>query len=545
MDKGTGIGFDVLFNNASMGILVANQQGVILLTNPFLLHQFGYAEEELLGQPIEKLIPNRFHQRHVRHVAHYTEHPKSRPMGQGMDLYAIRKDGSEFPVEVSLGHYETPKDKFVIAFLSDISPRKAAEKALQQLNEELEQKVEDRTLTLTSTVKQLAALVAETEAKDAELNRINVFLNNIWDHAEAIICVTDKAGIIRMFNPAAERQLGYRAADIIGKEMLTMFWEDKGSEFEALVEKALSGVPNECELQYVRNDDSIFPVSQTFTAMRNNHGELEGYLSIAIDISERKKAESDLRTALQKEKELSELKSRFVSMASHEFRTPLSTILSSAYLISKYEEKEDYPKREKHVHRIVSSVNTLTDVLNDFLSVGKIEEGKTQVRTVLFDVAAHLQQIVLELNGLLKKGQEIVYVHEGPKQVVLDQALLKHIVMNLLSNAVKFSPENSNIELLSRYSDESLFLSVTDKGLGIPEEDQQHLFERFFRGTNVTNIQGTGLGLHIVSKYAELMNGSVSFRSELGVGTTFELEFIFLSPSNNIEDAKEDSAHRR
>jgi len=544
MDKGTGIGFDVLFNNASMGILVANQQGVILLTNPFLLHQFGYTEDELLGQRIEKLIPQRFHQRHVRHVAHYTEHPKSRPMGQGMDLYAIRKDGSEFPVEVSLGHYETPKDKFVIAFLSDISQRKAAENALQQLNEELEQKVEDRTLTLTSTVKQLAALVAETEAKDAELNRINVFLNNIWDHAEAIICVTDKAGIIRMFNPAAERQLGYRASDITGKEMLTMFWEDKDG-FDMLVEKTLDGISNECELQYVRNDDSTFPVSQTFTAMRNNHGQLEGYLSIAIDISERKKAESDLRTALQKEKELSELKSRFVSMASHEFRTPLSTILSSAYLISKYEEKEDYLKREKHVHRIVSSVNTLTDVLNDFLSVGKIEEGKTQVRTVLFDVEAHLQQIVLELNGLLKKGQEIIYVHEGPKQIALDPALLKHIVMNLLSNAIKFSPEDSNIELYSRCNDESLFLSVTDKGLGIPEEDQQHLFERFFRGTNVTNIQGTGLGLHIVSKYAELMNGAVSFRSELGVGTSFELTFIFLNPSKKTDNAKEDLADRR
>lgn len=545
MDKGTGIGFDVLFNNASMGILVADQQGNILLTNPFLLHQFGYTEDELLGQRIEKLIPDRFHQRHVRHVAHYTEHPKNRPMGQGMDLYAMRKDGSEFPVEVSLGHYETPKDKFVIAFLSDISQRKAAEKALQQLNEELEQKVEDRTLTLTSTVKQLASLVAETEAKDAELNRINVFLNNIWDHAEAIICVTDKDGLIRMFNPAAERQLGFRSAEVIGKETLKVFWEDKGNEFQTLVEKALNGVSNECELLYVRNDESTFPVSQTFTVMRNNQGEVEGYLSIAIDISERKKAESDLRAALQKEKELSELKSRFVSMASHEFRTPLSTILSSAYLISKYEEKEDFPKREKHVQRIVSSVNTLTDVLNDFLSVGKIEEGKTQVRSILFDVESHLTQIVLELHGLLKNGQQIVYRHEGPKQIVLDPALLKHIVLNLLSNAIKFSPEGEDIDLRTSINDDLFLLSVTDKGLGIPAEDQQHLFERFFRGTNVTNIQGTGLGLHIVSKYTELMDGTIAFRSEVGQGTRFELEFVVSGAAKKTDNAKENSTDRR
>jgi signal transduction histidine kinase len=244
-----------------------------------------------------------------------------------------------------------------------------------------------------------------------------------------------------------------------------------------------------------------------------------------MDISERKKAETDLRLALEKEKELGELKSRFVSMASHEFRTPLSTVLSSAYLLSKYVEKEDHPKRERHVRRIVSSVNLLTDILNDFLSVGRIEEGKMQVRYTTFDIAQHLQQINNELTGLLKKGQEIQYKHEGDTAVALDLSLLKHIVMNLLSNAIKFSPEDAIIELASKRTAESLVLSVSDKGMGISPEDQQHLFERFFRGTNVTNIQGTGLGLHIVQKYAELMNGVITCRSELGTGTTFEIHF--------------------
>jgi len=526
MNKDTGIGFDALFANASMGIMVANERGVIVLVNPFLLGQFGYAEEELLGQRIEKLIPERFHQRHVRHVEHYNEQPKNRPMGLGMDLYASRKNGTEFPVEISLGHYETARGKYVIAFLNDISKRKEAELALQQLNEALEQKIEERTQTLTSTVKQLAVLIAETEAKDVELSRINIFLNNIWDHAEAIIFVTDKEGIIKMFNPAAEKQLGYKATEVISGASPDIFMDQAEVQLQDLIAKANTSQSNERELSYIRKDKYRIPVSQTFTAMRNAQGELEGYLCIAMDISERKKAETDLRLALEKEKELSELKSRFVSMASHEFRTPLSTVLSSAYLISKYTEKEEHLKREKHVQRIVSSVNMLTDILNDFLSVGKIEEGRIQVRYNTFDIQQHLHQVSSELNGLLKKGQDIAYQHEGDNLVVLDPSLMKHIVMNLLSNAIKFSPEDAVIQLKSRLTDQHLQLSVSDQGIGIPEEDQQHLFERFFRGTNVTAIQGTGLGLHIVSKYAELMNGTVACRSELGVGTTFELNFI-------------------
>ncbi len=532
MNRDTGIGFDALFINASMGILVADEQGKIVLVNPFLLEQFGYAEGELLHQRIEKLIPQRFHNRHVKHVEHYNEHPKSRPMGLGMDLYAARKDGTEFPVEVSLGNYETEQGKYVIAFLSDISKRKEAEQALQKLNEELEHKIDERTLTLTSTVKQLAALIAETEAKDVELNRINTFLNNIWDHAEAIIFVTDSDGVIKMFNPAAEKMLGYTASELISVKTPSVFFANEEITLDYLIEKAGNSQSNEHELTYIDSRQNRFPVSQTFTAMRNTQGDIEGYLGIAMDVSKRKKAETDLRIALEKEKELSELKSRFVSMASHEFRTPLSTVLSSAYLVSQYKEKEDHPKREKHVQRIVSSVNMLTDILNDFLSVGKIEEGKIQVRTTTFDIRQHLEQIISELAGLFKKGQHIHYRHTGQSLVALDSSLMKHIVMNLLSNAIKFSPESARIELQSRLDHRSLALTITDKGIGISEGDQQHLFQRFFRGTNATNIQGTGLGLHIVSKYTELMNGTITCKSLLEQGTTFELHF----PVTNYEE---------
>lgn len=529
MDAVTGIGFDALFVNSSMGILVVDHRGYIVLANPFLLKQFGYGMDELQGQRIEKLIPTRFHHQHIQEVEKYNRHPKSRPMGLGMDLYAAKKDGTEFPVEVSLGSYETKQGKYVIAFLSDISRRKGAETALQELNSKLEHIIEERTMALTGTVKQLAALIGETEAKDAELNRVNTFLNNIWSHAEAIIYVMSETGIINMFNPSAERQLGYSAKEMIGIQTPDIFTNIETIRINELIENAKLNLPNDRELTFIRKDRTSFPVSQTFTAMRNPQGKVEGYLGIAIDISKRKKAESDLWMALQKEKELSELKSRFVSMASHEFRTPLSTILSSAYLISKYADKEDHPKRDKHIQRIVSSVNILTDILNDFLSVGRIEEGKIQVRYNRFDISTFLKQVISELNCILKKGQSVAYQHTGEiTSVLLDTSLMRHIAINLLSNAIKFSPENGIIAINSKLNEDHLKVSVTDNGIGISKEDQAHIFERFFRGENAINIQGTGLGLHIVNKYTELMHGSIQFKSDLNAGTTVEINFPLL-----------------
>jgi signal transduction histidine kinase len=221
-----------------------------------------------------------------------------------------------------------------------------------------------------------------------------------------------------------------------------------------------------------------------------------------------------------------------VSMASHEFRTPLSTVLSSAYLIEKYAGGgEDQSKREKHLQRIISSVNMLTDILNDFLSVGKIEEGKIQVRLTEFNLQELIISTAEEIKNNLRQKQEIIYHHTGNTIVLMDSSLLKHIVMNLISNASKFSPENCPIEIHTVCDDKQIILSVKDRGIGISKEDQQHLMERFFRGTNAGNIQGTGLGLHIVSKYAELMNGSVECKSELEKGTEFVITFN--SKANN------------
>lgn len=394
------IGFDALFNGASIGIIITDEESRILQANSFLLNLFGYPPEEIIGRHVELLMPSRFREKHVRHRTDYQQHPRSRVMGAGLNLFGTRRDGTEFPVEVSLGPYSSEGRHYVIAFVSDITNRIAAEDNLKKLNAELEEKVTERTSSLNQIVLQLEEQMREIEAKDQEL-----------------------------------------------------------------------------------------------------------------------------RIALDKEKQLNELKSRFVSLASHEFRTPLSAILSSTFLISKYAQSGDLQQQEKHLKKISTSVNLLTDILNDFLSVGRIEEGRVEVRYVVFNICDYLKNIVEEMNSLLKHKQEVRYMHEGEQEIELDPSLLRHIMTNLISNAIKFSPEESSIHIDTKYESGSLVLKIKDHGMGIPPEDQPQLFGRFFRAANVTYIQGTGLGLHIIGKYVELMGGNITVESELNKGTTFIIVF--------------------
>ena len=406
------IKFEALFEYASLGILVVNQKGEIILANAFLLSQFGYADSnELVGSKMEVLIPRRFHPAHVEVRNEYIEKPERRPMGMGMDLFAAKKNGEEFPVEVSLNNYQAGGESFVIAFVSDITKRKEIENATLYQKEQL-------------------ALINQR---------------------------------IEQFNTDLEQQVALRTSQL---------------------QKTLT------ELELSKNE---------------------------------------LQKALSKEKELGDLKSRFVSMASHEFRTPLSTILSSASLVSKYVTEEEQEKRDKHINRIKSAVNNLTEILNDFLSIGKIEDGNMVAHFTIFDIQDMISTIINEITSIVKPGQEILYQHDGDSMVSLDPSLLRNVMINLLSNAIKFSPENSKIEVASKSKLSEIVITVKDNGIGISKEDKQHLFERFFRGANVTNIQGTGLGLHIVEKYVELMNGSIDFASKLEKGTSFALTFNSIS----------------
>lgn len=253
-------------------------------------------------------------------------------------------------------------------------------------------------------------------------------------------------------------------------------------------------------------------------------------------LEELEKTKEEIRYALEKEKQLNELKSRFVTMASHEFRTPLSTILSSVQLISKYNSDATVDKRSKHINRIKSAVNNLTEILNDFLSLGKLEEGAIYANPVEFNLVEMIEELIQEMKFVTRDGQAILYKHSGNEKIVsLDKKFLKNVLINLVSNAIKFSSEGRNIEVLSLINNTHVEIKVKDYGIGIPEEDREHLFDRFFRASNATNIQGTGLGLNIVSKYIELMNGTIGYKSKLNEGTTFNIEFPkkIPGPANN------------
>lgn len=365
-----------LFNHASLGIILTNDKGNITMANPFALQLFGYELHELLNQKVEILIPRRY--THVEKREAYGKNPVNRPMGMGVDLFGIKKNGLEFPVEVSLAHFKSEEGPNFIAFINDITKRKEVEQELIDLNEALEKKILERT-----------------------------------EH---------------------------------------------------------------------------------------------------------------LKIALEKEKALSDLKSKFVSVASHEFRTPLSTVASSTYLLSQYTKTEDQSKRDKHIQRIINSVNALNDILDDFLSESKIEEGKIQILVGQFNLKEFVDELLHDMVNHLKKGQKFNYKHTGSELIKSDKSAIKHIVQNLISNAIKFSPENAVIDIFTSYKKGDIQIHVRDKGIGIPKKDQEHLFERFYRAENASAIQGTGLGLHIAAKYIEMLKGSIECTSEENVGTEFIIE---------------------
>ncbi|HMU03037.1 MAG TPA: HAMP domain-containing sensor histidine kinase [Saprospiraceae bacterium] len=211
-------------------------------------------------------------------------------------------------------------------------------------------------------------------------------------------------------------------------------------------------------------------------------------------------------------------------MASHEFRTPLSTILSSVSLIGRYTETAQQENRDKHILKIKSSVTHLTGILNDFLSMNKLEEGKTKPIFEDFDICELIKEITEELKTIVKQGQTLQTICTFDQKIVRsDVKIVKNIMINLISNAIKYSPENAEILCnLDRNGNEISF-SVIDKGIGIPDDEQKHLFDRFFRASNVTNIEGTGLGLNIVKGYVEILGGNISFESTRYVGSKFTI----------------------
>ncbi|BAY19069.1 two-component sensor histidine kinase [Anabaenopsis circularis NIES-21] len=276
------------------------------------------------------------------------------------------------------------------------------------------------------------------------------------------------------------------------------------------------------EYRFLHKNGTYRWVSDQGKLVRDDTGnpvEMVGYLA---DITQRKQLEQELRIALEKEKELNELKSRFVSMTSHEFRTPLSTILSSSELLEHYRYKWTEEKQITHLHRIQAAVKRINEMLNDVLVIGKAEAGKLEYRPTAFDLVAYCTHIIEEAQ-LNQNNRCCIYFSSQYSSIscCMDEKLLGHILHNLLSNAIKYSPEGSTVKLTLACEHGQAILEIQDRGIGIPPEDLPHLFESFHRAKNVGNILGTGLGLAIVKKCIDIHQGIITVTSSLGVGTTF------------------------
>lgn len=369
--------------------------------------------------------------------------------------------------------------------------------------------------------------------------------------AEGLVLV-DRTGTVRMNNPRLLEMFGYEEGDLLGRSIDLLLPKSfrtahlaQRSNYNARPAKRHMGRGR--ELNGVRKDGTIFPVEVGL-----NHFTVDKELyvmALVTDITERRKAEDALQRnttelekrveertaelakgaravelALEREKELSALKSRFVSMASHEFRTPLSTIMGSADLIARYTEGPGNEKVHKHVQRIRAKVRDLTAILNDFLSFERIGQGDLPSVPEDLDIVHLCIGLIEELRGMTKPGQALEFDHTSDERTVtLDHSTLVNTITNLVTNAIKYSPEGRPVILRTSVDNGCLRIAVIDKGMGIPSADQAHLFEPFFRAQNVLTIQGTGLGLNLVKRYLDLMGGTITFTSTPGEGSTFNV----------------------
>lgn len=386
---------------------------------------------------------------------------------------------------------------------------------------------------------------------------LNAIIQNAID---GIITISEK-GIIETINPSACRLFNYTPDEVIGsniKMLMTMpdnvHHDEYLSRFQHTREARIIGIGR--EVVGLRKDGSVFPfrlgVSEVQFAGRVVYTGFihdltrekvaeEKLLQYAADLAQQveertqslkntvhdlQQAKKKVNLTLKKEKMLGQLKSRFVSMASHEFRTPLSAVQLSASLIERYALPFENQHISKHVGKIKNAVSTLTVILNDFLSLEKLEAGKERAALVCFDLVKLSEEITEEMQMVAKEHQNILYQHTGLTSTIkLDPNLLKTCIINLISNSIKYSGENTFIDFSTEITDTHCIIKIGDNGIGIPEADHKHLFEAFFRAHNTGNIPGTGLGLNIVARYTHLMNGSIGFKSSVNMGAMFTISF--------------------
>jgi len=296
----------------------------------------------------------------------------------------------------------------------------------------------------------------------------------------------------------------------------------------AIEQLKTTGVCNAFEKEFMRVDGRRVPVLMGVTVIETSTH--LNCVAFVLDITQRKQAEAEIRNALEKERELNELKSRFVSMVSHEFRNPLNLISGTAQLLARSDDKLSAQKKQELLQRQKAAVNRLIELLDDVLAIGRAEIGKLEFNPVPLELEPFCRQLVAEMQLTAKEAHAIAFVPQGDRFTAkVDRKLLQQVLTNLLSNAIKYSPQGGVITLEIFCQENTAVFRVKDQGIGIPSKDLQRLFESFHRASNVSGIPGTGLGLAVVKQAVELHQGAIAVDSEVGVGTTFTVTL----PMNN------------
>lgn len=417
----------------------------------------------------------------------------------------------------------------VSVIVQDVTDRVQMRLSLEQVNDALEMRVEERTAALRKVNDVLQVEIIERKRIEEQLRTSEEQLRQLTENIREVFFLTTPDFSQMIYISPVYQEVWGRSTKSLYEQpsswLESIHPEDRDRVTQALHKQSLGEANFQEEYRIVRPDGSVRWMGVRAFPVVNEAGITIRIAGIAEDITERQRVQAELLNALAQEKELSDLKSRFITVTSHEFRTPLTTIHSSAELLEHYRHKWSDEKQLMHLHRIQTSVKYMTKLLNDVLILGKADAGKLILTPELIDLKQFCFTLIKDLQ--LNYYDSLTFTINcewkstlNPEKINLDKQLLQQIVENVLSNAIKYSSPEQAIEINLNGNREQITLEIRDRGIGIPLEDQDRLFEAFHRGTNVGTIPGTGLGLAIVKRCVDIHQGDIHINSTIGVGTT-------------------------